>query len=72
MDALAPCLSNAHLAFMKTRAALSDKLNETGSTAERGHEAWKRTKVERGLTQAQDRGSLIPMEKILRDFGLER
>ena len=51
---------------------MPDKLNETGSATERGHAAWKRAKIERGLAQAQDRESLIPMEKILRDFGLER
>ncbi|WP_157035750.1 hypothetical protein [Sphingobium chungbukense] len=57
---------------MKTRNDLRDKLAEHGGAIECGHEAWKRAKVERGLAQAQDRSSLIPMDKILRDFGLER
>ena len=33
---------------------------------------WKRAKVGRGLEQAQNRSSLIPMEQILREFGIER
>lgn len=57
---------------MKTRIDLQDKLTEHGGGAERAHEAWKRAKIERGLAQAKDRASLIPMDKILRDFGLER
>ncbi len=58
--------------MMKTRNDPQDKLAEQHGAAERGHEAWKRAKIERGLAQAQDRASLIPMDRILRDFGLER
>lgn len=57
---------------MRTRNDLRDKLNEQGGAAERGHTAWKRAKIEHGLAQAQDRASMIPMDKILRDFGIER
>lgn len=57
---------------MKTRDTLHDKLAEDGGAPDRGHVAWKRAKVERGLAQAQDRQGMIPLEQILRDFGLER
>ncbi|EPR18065.1 hypothetical protein M527_13945 [Sphingobium indicum IP26] len=57
---------------MKSRTDLQDKLAEQGSTPERGYAAWKRGKIERGLAQAEDRAGMIPMERILRDFGLER
>ena len=69
---LAIPLGRAHSYCMKTRIDVQSKLNDHGGATERGHEAWKRAKIERGLAQAQDRTNLIPMEKILRDFGLER
>ena len=34
-----------------------------------GHAAWKRAKIKRGLEQASDRASLIPADKVWRDFG---
>lgn len=71
-DRLAISECRAHSFDMKTRDDLQDKLAEHGGATERGHEAWKRAKIERGLAQAQDRATLIPMNKILRDFGLER
>ena len=58
---------------MATKAAPSlHKIADTGETPERGHAAWKRTRIERGLAQAKDRASLIPAEKVWRDLGLER
>lgn len=56
---------------MKMRDTLKDKLAEQEGPVAHGHEAWKRTKVERALAQAQDRDSLIPLDRILRDFDLE-
>ena len=57
---------------MKTHHNPHVKVGEHDGAVERGHEAWKRAKIERGMAQAQDRDSLIPMDRILRDFGLER
>lgn len=48
------------------------KTDETDGPVERGYAAWKRTKIERGLAQAQDRRVLIPVEQILADLKLER
>jgi hypothetical protein len=49
-----------------------DKLADTGGSVERGHAAWKRAKIERGLAEAQDRSRLIPAEQLLRELGIER
>lgn len=62
----------AHNTVMKPNQPLSEKLSETGGTPERGYDAWKRAKVEKGLEQSKDRGAMIPVSRILRDFGLER
>ncbi|MCH4152551.1 MAG: hypothetical protein LKF30_11505 [Sphingobium sp.] len=51
---------------------MTEKLSEAGGTPERGYDAWKRAKIEKGLEQAQDRDAMIPVAQILRDFGLER
>ena len=39
---------------------------------ERGYAEWKRAKVERGLAQARDRNAMIPIDEVLREFGLKR
>lgn len=57
---------------MNTGTHIRRKITERACRTERGYDAWKRAKIERGLEQADDRDSLIPLEKILRDFGLER
>jgi hypothetical protein len=57
---------------MRNPRSLDDKLNEAGGAPERGHAAWKRAKVEAALEQSRDRGAMIPVEKLLRDLGLER
>lgn len=57
---------------MKAGTHIRSKITERASPAERGYDVWKQAKIERGLAQADDRNSLIPLEKILRDFGLER
>ena len=49
-----------------------EKVADTGDAAVRGHAAWKRAKVQRGLAQAEDRASLIPADKVWRELGLER
>lgn len=41
------------------------KIDETDGPVERGYDAWKRAKIERGLAQAQDRGAMIPVETLL-------
>lgn len=51
---------------------MTEKLSETGGVPERGHDAWKRAKVEKGLEQSTDRDAMIPVAQILRDFGPER
>jgi hypothetical protein len=56
---------------MKPAIDPRDKVAETDASAERGHAAWKRAKVVRGLAQAKDREAMIPVERILRDFKLE-
>ncbi|GLI97997.1 hypothetical protein [Sphingobium sp. BS19] len=56
---------------MKTKLAAIDKVTETPGATERGYAAWKQAKVARGLEQAKNRDAMIPMEQVLRDFGLE-
>jgi hypothetical protein len=58
---------------MTSKVALSPtKVAEAQGLPEKGYAAWKRKKVERGLTQAKDRDSLIPAEQVWREFDLER
>jgi hypothetical protein len=57
---------------MATKApTATHKIADTDEAAERGHAAWARMKIEKGLAQAKDRTSLIPAEKVWRDLGLE-
>jgi len=58
------------LAKMATHANSDDSLSET--EVEPGYAAWKRVKIERGLEQARDRSTMIPVEQIWRDLTLER
>ena len=60
-----------HIHCMTIKVIPADKVSETSAPIERGYEAWKRAKIERGLAQAQDRSAMIPLEQVLRDFGLE-
>ena len=55
---------------MATRAE-TDKLTANEDATERGYEAWKRAKVERGLAQARDRVAMIPVEQVWRDLKLD-
>jgi hypothetical protein len=48
------------------------KVADEPGSVEKGYAAWKRAKVERGLTQAKDRDSLIPAQQVWREFDLER
>jgi hypothetical protein len=52
-------------------APISEKIADEPGSPERGHAAWKKAKVERGLAQAKDRNSLIPAEQVWRDLDLE-
>lgn len=55
------------------KVALSPtKITDEQGSVEKGYPAWKRAKVERGLTQAKDRDSLIPAQQVWREFDLER
>ena len=59
--------------IMATKASPpAHKVADTGETPEHDHAAWMLAKVERGLTQAEDRASLIPADKVWHDLGLER
>lgn len=57
---------------MKPNQPLTEKLSEAGGAPERGYDAWKRAKIEKGLEQSKDRDAMIPVSQVLRDFGLER
>lgn len=57
---------------MKSAASAADKLEEAGSPADPGYDAWKRSKVERAKAEATDRQAMIPAEQVWRDLGLER
>lgn len=57
---------------MKPSALPKEKLSAEEAPAERGHAAWMRAKIERGLKQAEDRAAMIPLEQVWRDLGLER
>lgn len=48
------------------------KTDETDGPVERGYDAWKRAKIERGLAQAQDRAAMIPVEQMLSDLKINR
>jgi hypothetical protein len=58
---------------MATKPAVpAAKIADTGETAQRGHAAWKRGKVLRGIEQAENRDGLIPSNQVWRKLGLER
>ena len=57
---------------MKSITDPAEKVATTGGAPERGHAAWLRAKVERGLAQARDRDAMIPAAQLLRELGLER
>ena len=61
-----------YCSWMKPIADPRLKTDETDGPVERGYDAWKRAKIERGLAQAQDRAVMIPVEQILADLKLER
>lgn len=52
---------------MKPLADPRLKTEETDGPVERGYAAWKRAKIDRGITQAQDRSAMIPVEAIITD-----
>jgi len=57
---------------MATANDFADKLSVDGDVTDRGHDAWLRAKVERGLAESCDRAAMIPVEQVLRDLSLER
>ncbi len=70
----AACLRQeaAYPSIMPARIDEHDGSAADGSSVERGYEAWKRTKIERGLVESRDRASMIPIEQLWRDLPLER
>ena len=50
---------------MKPLADPRLKNDETDGPVERGHAAWKRAKIKRGLAQAQDRSSMLRVKAII-------
>jgi hypothetical protein len=56
---------------MATHVDEFEKLEADHGTVEHGYESWKRAKIERGLRQAQDRSSMIPVEQVLRDLTID-
>jgi len=57
---------------MATHVDEFEKLEADRGTVDHGYESWKRAKIERGLRQAQDRSSMIPVEQVLRDLTIDR
>ena len=57
---------------MKPAVPLADKLDDDIGVTERGYDAWKRAKVERGLAQAKNRAAMIPAEQVLDTLKLAR
>jgi hypothetical protein len=42
--------------------------NESEQPAQCDYDAWKRAKIERGMTQARNRSMMIPIEQVLREL----
>lgn len=61
-----------YVSDMATANDFADKLSVDGGTIDRGHDAWLRAKVERGLAESRERAKLISVEQVLRDLSLER
>lgn len=57
---------------MKPAIDPRDKIEDADAPVELGYDAWKRSKVERGLVQARDRSAMIPVEQVLRDLKLRQ
>ncbi len=50
----------------------ADKIDGAEGASDCGYAAWKRAKVEHGLTEARDRRAMIPAESLLRGLGCSR
>ena len=50
---------------------LADKITDDAGAVERGHAAWQRAKIERGVAESKDRAAMIPVEQVWRDLKLE-
>lgn len=72
IDALRTTLVVYTFNFVKPNIDLHSKTEEHDGPVERGYDAWQLAKVKRGLTQAQDRNAMIPVEQILADLKLDR
>lgn len=62
----------AYMEAMSTRAQHDGELDSSEQETERGHDAWVRTKVERGLKQSRDRATMISVDRVWRALGLAR
>jgi hypothetical protein len=49
---------------MATANDFADKLGVDGDATDRGHDAWLRGKVERGLAESRDRAAMIPIDRV--------
>ena len=61
----------AYVARMAIVTIPADKITEEAGAVERGHAAWQRAKIERGLAESKDRAAMIPVEQVWRDLKLE-
>lgn len=53
---------------MATQSDARDKIEPESGSVDRGHDIWARTKIERGLDQSRERETMIPLERVRRDF----
>jgi hypothetical protein len=58
--------------MMKAVIDEREKLEDGVGSTERGYDAWRGAKIERGLGQSRDRDAMIPVEQVWRDLSLER
>ena len=61
----------AYVGRMAIVTVPAEKITEEAGAVERGHAAWQRAKIERGLAQSKDRAAMIPVEQVWRDLKLE-
>ena len=57
---------------MASKVLPGDKISDASPVGGADHAAWKRAKIENGLTQSADRSQMIPAEEVWRKLGLER
>jgi len=58
--------------IMEPRAAPDPGKVEESGPIQPGYDQWKRSKIDQGLAQADERDKLIPSEQVWRDLGRRR